>query len=206
MGSVKGDGDTSYYGGGLLVRADLPAGFYAQGAVHGGWSKTDFATRDIIGSTTGRTSFNSDTGYWGANAALGYVWRPTRCIDIDVAAAYLWNRQNSDRVTADGQPLRFDASNSHRLRGGMRLSYALTDRVAPFVGVAYEYEMDGKAKGTLAGYRIDPPRLKGGTGIGEIGLRINPGRDRGFAMDAVFQGYVGRNKGISGGVRLGWAF
>lgn len=206
MAPVKGEGDTSYYGGGFLVRADLPAGFYAQAAAHGGWAKTDFDSRDIIGSITGRTSFDSDTAYLGANAALGYVWRPTGRVDVDFTAAYLWNRQNSDSLTVDGLPLRFDASNSHRLCGGVRVTWAANAVVSPFVGAAYEHELAGKAKGTIDGNRIDPPSLRGGTGIGEIGLRVNANRCNGFALDAVLQGYAGRNDGFSGGVRMGWAF
>jgi hypothetical protein len=56
------------------------------------------------------------------------------------------------------------------------------------------------------GELLNAPSLKGGTGIGEIGIIYRSTEDRHFNIETGIQGHVGVHRGISGGVRLGWEF
>ncbi len=86
------------------------------------------------------------------------------------------------------------------------MSYAATPCLSPYIGAAYEYEFDGKATASTAGYAIDAPSLKGSTGVGELGITYKPVADRGFYADLGVQGYVGKREGVTGSLRVGWKF
>ncbi|MDR0672842.1 MAG: autotransporter outer membrane beta-barrel domain-containing protein, partial [Zoogloeaceae bacterium] len=89
---------------------------------------------------------------------------------------------------------------SQRLRIGARLDWQATDRVSPFVGLAYEHEFDGEAKATAYGHEIEAPELKGGTGIGELGVSVKAGKYATVEVGA--QGYTGKRDGVTGSVKL----
>jgi hypothetical protein len=92
----------------------------------------------------------------------------------------------------------FEAVNSHRLRGGTRLAYAVSEQVSPYVGAAYEYEFDGKAGASVYGLPVvDAPSVKGGTGIAELGLNLKPNPDSPVPLDLGVQGYTGKREGVS---------
>ncbi len=97
--SVRGDGNTKYYGGGILGRLDLPSGFYAEASARVGRVDTDFNSGDFRNAFSG-TSANYDAGsaYYGAHAGIGYVFRATSKLNLDLFTKYLWTRQNSDDV------------------------------------------------------------------------------------------------------------
>jgi hypothetical protein len=57
----------------------------------------------------------------------------------------------------------------------------------------------------VAGYSLqDAPELKGGTGIGELGLAITA--TEGLTVDVGVKGYVGTRRGLSGTVNLTYNF
>ncbi len=214
VASVKGDGDTSYYGGGILARYDLTqgslAGLYTEASLRAGYASTDFSSNDF--GQTGGTSASYDSGaaYYGAHAGLGYVWQMNDAASLDFSTKYLWTHQNSDSVTMLGDPIRFKASDSQRWRSGTRFNYAVnTDSGAeftPYLGAAWEYEFDGKARATVNGRGIDSPSLKGGTGVGELGISFKPAAGSAFSADLGVQGYTGVREGVTGSVQLKYEF
>ena len=122
---------------------------------------------------------------------------------------HYWTRQRGDTVTlASGDPVRFAAVNSHRLRLGTRFAYGVNEYVSPYAGVAFEREFAGKARATTWGYAIDAPSLRGNTGVGELGLTVtpNPGSRVPVTIDIGAQGYVGKRQGVTGALRVGLAF
>jgi hypothetical protein len=165
--------------------------------------ESDYSGRNFL---SGNASYDSDTAYFGSQVALGRVWNAGDKVDVDISASYLWNRQNGDSVRIDPDRLRLDSTDSHRARGLLRASYSPTACFTAYAGAGFEYEFSGKARGSLNGNRVSPPELKGGTGIGELGVRFTPASGNGFSIGASVQGYVGRNEGVSGGLRLGWSF
>jgi outer membrane autotransporter protein len=95
---------------------------------------------------------------------------------------------------------------SYRLRLGGRFAYAVNEHISPYVGVAYEHEFDGKAKASTYGYSIDAPSMKGGTGIGELGLTIKPSPTLPLSFDLGVQGYTGKREGVTGSLQLKFEF
>jgi len=95
---------------------------------------------------------------------------------------------------------------SHRLRLGGRFAYAINEYVAPYVGAAWEYEMDGRAKATTYGYSIDTPTMFGSTGVGELGLTLKPSKTLPLSFDLGVQGYVGKREGVTGSLQIRYEF
>ncbi|MDR1062626.1 MAG: autotransporter outer membrane beta-barrel domain-containing protein, partial [Azoarcus sp.] len=124
---------------------------------------------------------------------------------LDLYGKYLWSRQEGDSLRLNtGDPVKFDDVDSHRLRVGARLDWNVTDSLSPYVGLAYEHEFDGEAKATAYGQAIDAPELKGGTGIGELGLSFKAGNA--VTLDVGVQGYTGKRDGATGSLKLKIAF
>ncbi len=201
-GPVRGDGDSRYAGGGFMGRYVLHNGIYfeASGRVGGVKNKLESDLRDISGN---RARYDTTSPYFSAHAGVGYKWHFAEKALLDLTTKYLWSRQNGDTATVTGDPVRFEANTSHRLRTGARIVSTANDCFIPYVGAAFEYEFDGKARAGAYGHNFGVPTLKGGTGIGEIGLTLRRSR---FSADLGIQGYVGRREGISGSVRMGWSF
>jgi hypothetical protein len=64
--------------------------------------------------------------------------------------------------------------------------------------LAYAYECEGKARASAYGYSFDAPNLRGGTGMGEIGLNLKPSADFPVSFDIGVQGYIGKREGVTG--------
>ena len=206
--SVKGDGDTSYYGGGVLTRYEMPAGpggIYGEASFRVGHVSTDFSSDDIMGSG-GHADYDSGSAYYGAHAGLGYVWNVNDKAALDFSTKYIWTHQNSDSVTIQGDRINFKAADSQRWRTGARFSYAVNEMFTPYAGAYYDHEFDGRAKASTAGLSIDAPDLTGGTGVGELGLTFKPAKDSGFSVDLGMQGYTGVREGVSGSAQLKFEF
>lgn len=212
--SIKGSGDTEYYGGGILARYDLAGGFlsglYTEASLRAGHVSTDFSSNDLRDFSGRRASYDSGSAYYGAHAGLGYIWQLNEKATLDFSTKYLWTRQDSDSVAVVGDPVRFKAANSQRWRNGARFSYAVDTesgtRFTPYIGAAYDHEFDGKAKASTNGYAIDAPDLKGGTGVGELGLIFKPAAGSAFSMDLSMQGYTGVREGVGGSFQLKYEF
>lgn len=152
-----------------------------------GWVETDFSSDELCDFMGNGTEYDSGSMYYGAHAGLGYIWAITEQADLDFYGKYIWTHEDGESITTNiGDSVTFDDADSHRLRGGVRLSYAIaTEKVviAPYIGGAYEHEFDGEARATTYGRDIDVLNLEGGTGIGEIGLNFKPVADSGFGID-----------------------
>ena len=200
---VRGDGDTSYYGGGILGRYQAPVGpggVYGEASLRLGRADTDFRTNDIL--LTDRIGYEADFAYYGGHLGIGYLWTINAKASLDFSTKYIWLHQNSDTVTIAGDRVDFDAADSHRWRTGARFAYAVNEIVTPYAGMYYDHEFDGKARATANNDPIEAPELAGGTGVGELGLTIAPAKGRPLSLDVGVQGYVGQRQGVTGTLRL----
>ncbi len=203
--SVDGDGDTNYYGGGILGRYDLKSGalsgLYFDASARLGRTSTDFSSGDIRYHGN-KADYDSDSLYWGAHAGLGYQWSFSEKAMLDVSGKFIWTRQDGDNVNVSGDRVHFDSADSLRTRLGGRFNYAVCDYATPYVGAYWEHEFDGKQRGNVNDIGIDSPSLKGDTGVGELGLTIKPVKDSGLSMDFGVQGYTGVREGVTGSLQL----
>jgi len=209
VGKVKGDGKTRYWGGGLLGRMDFAetgsGNFYVDGSLRAGKVKNDVHSglRDFRGYYA---RFKTSASYASLHLGGGYRWKLNETSALDLYGQAFYTRQGSDSVRlSTGDPVKFAAVNSNRIRIGGRYEWTL-ESVTPYVGIAYEHEFDGKAKASAYGYRIDTPDLKGDTGIAEVGIAMKPTPNRPLTLNLGIQGYVGQQEGVTGSLRVKYEF
>jgi len=207
--SVKGTGDTSYMGGGILARYDINSGrfsgLYLNGSARMGRAKTDFGTDDILYSGL-KAKFDSSSLYYGFHGGFGYVWDVNDKANLDFSAKAIWTRQEGDSESVHGDRLRFRNSDSIRTRMGARFNYTVSEFFTPYAGVWWDREFDGEIESTVNGHRIDAPTLKGDSSVGEIGVNFRLIGDSKLSLDFGVQGYAGVREGVSGTVRLKYEF
>ncbi|MCL2469780.1 MAG: autotransporter-associated beta strand repeat-containing protein [Alphaproteobacteria bacterium] len=204
--SVSGDGKASYYGVGVLGRYEVLGGIYGEASIRTGYASTDFSSRDISNSASSETRYDSGAMYHGAHVGAGYVWNIHNKARLDLSTKYIWLYMDDDSVTISGDKVQFQSVSSHRWRTGSRFSYMMDDYITPYAGTYFDYEFGGKAKARIDGDRIDAPNLKGGTGIGELGLIFKPALSLPLAIDSSVQGHVGTREGVTGFLRLTYMF
>ena len=203
--SVKGGGDIGYRGLGLLARHDHARRgaerTYIEGSLRAGRIKTGFRSSDILPGTD--ASYRARSAYCGSHIGLGYVRELKAGASLDLYAKLLYTRTGGDAVDVLGNPVEFDAVNSLRLRAGARYAKEAKAKNSFYLGLAYEHEFNGRARGSANGSAIDAPEMKGGTGIGEVGLAVKGGRGQ---ADIRLEGYAGKRKGVGFGAEFKWFF
>ena len=209
-GTVKGSGDTSYQGGGVMMRYDAPFNVYADASFRAGYSKTDFSSSDMYTPSGRDVEYDSGSVYHGFHAGLGYIWDVTDALSLDFSTKYIAMRQESDSVVIEDEKIRFAETESSRWRSGAKIAYALESEsgyiFSPYLGASYDREFKGKAKATVNGDAIDAPDLSGSTGIGEVGIAFKPTDLQGLSLDLGVQSYVGKREGVGGSLQMQYAF
>lgn len=203
---ITGDGTIRYLGGGILGRMEFDGSstgsFHAEASVRAGTVRSHYRTSGLPSpgvTGPGHNGYDSTSGYFGMHLGGGYLWNISENATLDVYAKYLWTRREGDSVVlSSGDPVVFDAANSHRVRAGARLAWTGNQLFTPFIGFAYEHELDGKARAWTYGYEIQTPSARGGTGIGEIGVSLKPSEGRPVSLELAFQGYAGKRDGWTG--------
>lgn len=200
-GPVKASGDTQYIGLGILGRRTAQNNTYVEVSARIGQTDTDFDGKVY---NTNSATYDFRSLYYGVHGGLGYVWQCNDEAALDISGKYIWTHQNSKSVeVSTGDKIDFNSFNSNRARAGMQLSYQLGENWKPYLGAAYDYEFSGKAYASAYGLNIDAPSLRGATGIGEIGLNYT---NDSFFIGLAGQGFIGRRRGGSGNIKLGYAF
>jgi hypothetical protein len=212
FGSARGEGDSRYFGGGVLGRMDFNrtarGSFHVEASLRAGRIRNTYETAALGDPVTGlNASFDSTTGYFGAHAGLGFLLDLSESATLDIYVQYFWTRVKGDSVElSTGDRVEFKDFDSHRVRVGTRLSWCAGTRVCPYIGAAYEHELDGKAGATVYGSEIPSPSMKGATGMGELGLSIRPSDTATVSIEIGAQGFVGKRQGVTGSLRLRFDF
>ena len=197
---THGDGTASYIGAGVMAKSAAENGSYIEGSVRVGRAKSDY-TGDIAGRHAG---YDMSSTYYAAHIGIGQEKKLGNGT-IETYAKYFYTHQNggSERLTS-GDLYDFDDVDSHRLRVGARYTKQNGTGGSFYTGLAYEYEFDGDARASYAGYSTPTPTLKGGTGILELGYRFaRPGSNVSYGLNLM--GMTGKRRGITGGLQVNWA-
>ena len=211
-GGIRGDGNTKYYGVGVLARQDNNSGVYYEGSLRYGRMDADYASGDMIGALSSKvySSYDSSSAYYGAHLGIGKVNKLNDTTKADVYAKFMYTHQNGDSVAlrgeGAGEEYAFDAVDSTRARIGARVSKAYNNRGTGYAGLAYEYEFDGAAKATVLGFSTPSPSIKGSSGLLELGYILQPKGANDPAIDINLQGWGGKKQGFTGNVNFVWKF
>ena len=211
-GGIRGDGNTKYYGVGVLARQDNNSGVYYEGSLRYGRMDADYGSGDMIGALGSKvySSYDSSSAYYGAHLGIGKVNKLNDTTKADVYAKFMYTHQNGDSVAlrgeGAGEEYDFDAVDSTRVRVGARVSKSYSERGTGYAGLAYEYEFDGEAKATVLGFTTPSPSIKGSSGLLELGYILQAKGANDPAIDINLQGWAGKKQGFTGNVNFVWKF
>lgn len=205
-GAVDYFGTTKYHGGGILVRYCFANRLCLDGSIRVGRQEMEYRATRYPGNQL--PEYDLASNYLGFHGGIGYDIDFAERWNLDLSAMYQWIRLGSDSATILGEYVYFDSVQSHLVRAGSRLSYAVTPQVKPFVGAYYEYEFDGLSRSynRTANLANRDFNSKGGSGLGEVGVGFVPSRNRDLVIELSAKGSVGKNEGIGGQVSFNWNF
>ncbi len=202
--TYRGDGDTVYNGGGLLLRWETNGGTYTEASLRAGMVKNEVGpSLEFAGN---RYGFKTENNYYGGHVGIGRIMERDDGDAWDIYGKYFHMHHEGDTVTIAGDEFAFDSVNSDRLRVGARYLDRKNDRFTGYYGLAYEYEFSGDTGGTANHHAMYTPSLQGSTVIGEIGFRGTPGEYSPWSFEVSLRGYAGKQEGISGAVTAAYSF
>ena len=200
-GDVRGKGNASYYGLGLLARQEFNNQLYTEASVRTGRVKSDFSST-ISGQAI---NFEQTSPYYGAHLGLGYL-KPLRTGLVDMYGKYFWARVAGKQSSIAGDTFSFSDVNSHRTRLGARYHYPIDDLTCMKIGAAWEYDFDGKAAASVHNLPLLPSSIKGHTGTVDAGIKFSPSSNKNLSFEANIQGHWGKRQGVSGNVVAKYVF
>ena len=202
--NLEGFGSAVYNGGGALARYRSNAGNYAEVGVRAGMLKNSLsnAVADGFGVQGG---YDEDTSYYGAHVGAGHIFTLDDHSSIDVYGKYFYTHHDSDEFEILGDEVRFDSADSSRLRLGMRYNQNDGNAFSHYYGLAWDYEFNGDADVTAAGFDTGNPSLKGSTAVIEAGIHYAPDKSP-WSVDLGLQGYGGQRDGFSGTMQVNYSF
>ena len=115
---IRADGNTKYYGIGMIVRQDNNSGLYYEGSLRYGRMDADYASGDLIGAGGSKVyaDYDSSSSYYGAHIGIGRVSKLNDTVKADIYAKLLYTHQSGDSVTlggaGNGEVYDFDEVNS----------------------------------------------------------------------------------------------
>ena len=176
----RGDGDHSYYGGGVLLRRDNTNGFYYEGSLHGGYVKGSYSGM-VNGS---RGAYSSGSAYLAMHGGLGKIYTLPHDSNLDVYGKLFWTHTAGDSVTlhtVNGDAsYNFDALNSVASRLGVRYGYGIAPHQKLYVGAGWEYEWNAAGGAPTRRPGLCGPRAPAGKVLAACwnwgGARKPPGR------------------------------
>ena len=200
----RGDGDAHYAGGGLLAKWVSGSNVYAEASFHMG--RMSDSTTDLLYDGAGNGyGYNKHANYYGGHVGIGRVFRYENGRNLDVYGKYFHMKRDGMNFTAGEDVYSLDSVTSSVLRVGAR--YGATDKKWNWYGgLAYEYEFDGRAEGTVNGNAIRAAGVKGSSVRGEIGLRMFAGQVSPWQADISLYGYAGKRRGAGGSVSVAYTF
>ena len=206
---VHGSGKISYLGVGVMGRIENDKGLWAEAALHGGKTRSDYSGSLYKGTSS---HYDSSNAYYAAHLGIGKEMKTNEKDRLNTYLRYFWSYQSGMQAkihtggrNASVDEYDFGAVSSNRVRLGFTYTHKDSDKSEIFAGLAWEYELSGKATASYQGYDTPSPSLRGGSGMLEVGYRFAP-KDSRFSYDLRFTGWQGKRQGYSGGAHVNWAF
>ena len=198
-----GDGDAHYAGGGLLAKWTNKHDVYTEASVRAG--RLSDSSSDIMQDSLGnKYGYNVHANYYGGHIGVGKIINYKGGRNLDVYGKFFYLKREGVEYDAP-QQYNLDSVASSILRLGAR--YGTTDKKWNWYGgLAYEYEFDGEATGTVKGKEIRAASIKGSSVRGEFGMRMDATKTNPWSADISLYGYGGKHRGFGGNVSVMYTF
>lgn len=207
VGNVHGKGNNKYTGGAIFGEMKKASGGHFDVALRAGRVKNDYNGVLTVGPLAMNTDYNEKSNYIGFSLGGGKETRMGKGL-LDLYARYAYNRVAGTDATVrydnTSEQLRLDSINSNRIRLGARYSQDVDKKNTLFAGLAWLYEINGKARGSVGGYSTPEPSLKGHSGLLELGWKAAAAKN--LSLDVNLNFWAGKQRGITGGIGLKWLF
>lgn len=205
---TKGEGNSSFWGIGGMVKQTNNDGLYYEGSLRIGKVKNDYSTSNV---GPAGVSYDNSATYYAMHAGVGKVVAINDANSIDYYGKLFWSHQNGSTATlSNGYVYDFEATNSVRSKLGFRYNHNMDVKNTIYAGLAWQHEFNGTANAIIHNGGISSsapaPSVKGETGILELGWKINPTDASRFEMDLGLTGYTGKQKGVGANVNFLWHF
>ena len=199
----RSDGDAHYAGGGLMAKWTNKHDVYTEASFRLG--RVSDSANDLLRDGAGNAyGYDIHATYYGAHVGLGKIFNYKGGKSLDVYGKFFYTKRDGAEFDAK-QHYNLDSVNSSVLRIGAR--YGTTDKKWNWYGgLAYEYEFDGEAKGTVNGTEIRAASIKGSSVRGEFGMRMDATKDNPWRTDISIYGYGGKHRGFGGSVNVAYTF
>ena len=206
---ARGDGDIHYYGIGVIGERKQKEGdwkgAYLQAHARIGRAFTDYNSHLKDGSGE-RLDYDKNSTYYGAGLEIGREWQYHPEYMLDSYLKYRWLHLNGYHAEINGADYRLDDIDSHRTRLGTRLNYTAEKTRMPYIGLAWEHEFDGNARGRVFEYSLKDTTMKGDSGVLELGVKFVPSEKSRWNYDFTVEGYVGQREGVMGNFVVNYLF
>ncbi len=208
-GDVTGKGDASYYGAGVMARAQLPGNErgapFVEGSVRAGRIQSNWHSDDLRDAATGqRAQYDIHTPYLGAHVGAGYRWQAGARTQVEVYGQYLYTHMDGKDATVARDPYHFDAVKSRRTRVGAKADWQVNDTASLYAGAAWEREFDGTARATAYSLDVPAPTMKGNSAVLDAGVSFQSGRN--LTSRVGVTGYAGKRKGAAANLEVQYLF
>lgn len=201
--TMRGDGASTYWGGGLMARHTFDNGYYAEGSVRVG--KLENELKNAVKGSQGLTGYDIDTLYFGAHVGAGKVFELNSAGDnVDVYTKFHYTYNEGKNFAIDGDSVNYSSVTSERLRLGARYTKNVSDKLQAKVGAAWEYDFDGDSKNTVANYDLGTPSLGGSTFMADVGVRYQAAKN--VSVDFSGRAFTGKREGVAGQFNVKYMF
>jgi hypothetical protein len=198
---VESEGDVRYTGVGGLVRKWIGEKRYIEGSVNVGGYGIEYKN-EIRGKEEEDLGYDYKGMYEGVHIGCGYEIEASRGIEIGITGKMLVTRQEGKQIKLNnGEPIEIEGVTVGKVGGGLKMKSKCSEKILPYVGIGYEYGIFGEGKGKVEGISLKEIDLKGGTGIGEIGIESRIGELR---IELRGRGNIGKREAIEGLLKVGY--
>ncbi|MDR0340612.1 MAG: hypothetical protein LBH53_03600 [Puniceicoccales bacterium] len=206
-GTIFGDGKVDALGVGGFFKMAFPTMGIGRPRVDGllrlGELQNKWKSKNLGGD--GPAKFSGTPSYQSIQFGVSYGANLWEKYSIDLYGRYFWTRLDERTLDfLDEEQATFQALNSHRLRFGGRLRYAIDYRLMSWCESYFEREMAGTAKGFSGGSTNFSFPLKGNCGTCAVGVAYRPIPTA--KVHVALRGSVGSRKGIDASLQASYEF
>lgn len=203
---TRGDGNSSAWGVGAMIRQDGDNGMYYEGSFRIGRAKSDFKSVNMIPGMYVPCEYESDSTYYGIHAGVGKTNKIGESAIIDTYAKLFYTDMQGDSVKlTTGETYTFDSVQSIRSKLGFRYTKATGKNNSFYAGLAWQHEFRGSSVAHYNGMDTPSPSVKGDTGVLELGVTLT-GENSPLNIDLGLTGYAGKQRGCSVNAKFNWNF